>query len=127
MPSVRSVICVGMNYNSAYPLSTECDDSTRGWIARYAWGDDYHEVMRERLETLIEELRAEVGEGLDAKIYVDTGPLLERAVAWSAGLGWIAKNTCLINERIGSWFFLGEILTNLEVEPGLPAPDRCGT
>ncbi|MBI2820079.1 MAG: tRNA epoxyqueuosine(34) reductase QueG [Acidobacteria bacterium] len=127
MPSLRSVICVAMNYNSANPLSTECNDSTRGWIARYAWGDDYHEVMRERLEMLVEELRAAVGEELEAKIYVDTGPLLERAIAWAAGLGWIAKNTCLINEGIGSWFFLGEILTNLELEPDLPSPDRCGT
>jgi epoxyqueuosine reductase len=127
LPSVRSVICVAMNYNAPYPLSTEGTDSADGWIARYAWGDDYHEVLRERLETLVERLRARVGEELEAKIYVDTGPLLERAMAWAAGLGWIAKNTCLINEGIGSWFFLGEILTNLELQPGFPAPDRCGT
>ncbi|HWP84170.1 MAG TPA: tRNA epoxyqueuosine(34) reductase QueG [Terriglobia bacterium] len=130
MPNVRSVICLAMNYNTAFPRSTESPDPTRGWIARYAWGDDYHHILRERMENLVEELRAEVGEGLEAKVYVDTGPLLERALAWAAGLGWIAKNTCLINEEIGSWFFLGEILTNLEVaesEFGIPAPDRCGT
>jgi epoxyqueuosine reductase len=127
LPSVRSVICVAMNYNAPYPLSTERTDPARGWIARYAWGDDYHEVLRARLEILVEQLRTRAGEGLEAKIYVDTGPLLERAMAWAAGLGWIAKNTCLINEGIGSWFFLGEILTNLELEPGFPAPDRCGT
>jgi epoxyqueuosine reductase len=130
LPGVRSVICIGFNYNTPYPLSIDSPDSERGWIARYAWGEDYHEVLRERLERFVELLRAEVGEGLEAKIYVDTGPLLERAVAKSAGLGWIAKNTCLINEGIGSWFFLGAILTNIEldeVEPGFPAPDRCGT
>ena len=127
LPSVRSVICVGLNYNTAYPLSVDSPDPNRGWIARYAWGDDYHDVLRERLERLVQLLRAEVGKSLEAKIYVDTGPLLERAVAESAGLGWIAKNTCLINEGIGSWFFLGAILTNLELEPDFPAADRCGT
>ncbi|MBI3934364.1 MAG: tRNA epoxyqueuosine(34) reductase QueG [Acidobacteria bacterium] len=127
LPSVRSVICVAMNYNTPHPLSTECSDPARGWIARYAWGDDYHEVMRERLEKLAEELRGEVGGSLEARIYVDTGPLLERAIAWRAGLGWIAKNTCLINEGMGSWYLLGEVLSNLELEPGLPSPDRCGT
>ena len=127
MPDVRSVICMGMNYHSDHPLSIECPDPMHGWIARYGWGDDYHDVMRERMEQLVEQIRAEAGEGFEAKIYVDTGPLLERAAAWAAGLGWIAKNTCLINEGIGSWFFLGAILTNLDLEPGLPAPDRCGT
>jgi epoxyqueuosine reductase len=129
MPSVRSMICVAMNYNTDHPLSTECNDPARGWIARYAWGDDYHEVMRKRLETLVEDLRREVGEGLEAKVYVDTGPLLEKTYAKAAGLGWIAKNTCLINEEIGSWFLLGEVLTNLELEsePGLLPADRCGS
>jgi epoxyqueuosine reductase len=127
LPSVRSVICLAINYNTGEPLSTTCQDTARGWIARYAWGDDYHNVLRRRMEQLVEELREQVGPGLEAKIYVDTGPLLERAMAWAAGLGWIAKNTCLINERLGSWLFLGEILTNLDLEPGLPPPDRCGS
>ena len=131
MPAVRSVICVAMNYHTPHPLSTACSDPSRGWIARYAWGDDYHQVMRERLEKLVEELREEVGASLEARIYVDAGPLLERAIAWRAGLGWIAKNTCLINEGMGSWFLLGEVLTNLELEPDCstpwPAPDRCGS
>jgi epoxyqueuosine reductase len=83
--------------------------------------------MQKRLEQLLGELRAEVAQLFDAKIYVDTGPLLERALAAAAGLGWIAKNTCLINEQRGSWFFLGEILTSLELEPDEPVWDRCGT
>ena len=127
LPTVRSVISLGMIYNTPLPLSIECDDPTRGWIARYAWGDDYHEVMKERMQALLAELRAEVGKPFDTRIYVDTGPVLERAVAWAAGLGWIAKNTCLINEQAGSWFFLGEILTSLDLAPNLPAPDRCGS
>jgi len=127
LPSVRSVICVAMNYNTDHALSTESNDPARGWVARYAWGDDYHEVMRDRLKKLVEELGARVGPGLETRIYVDTGPLLEHALAWAAGLGWIAKNTCLINEGIGSWFLLGEVLTNLELASGIPAPDRCGT
>ena len=127
LPSVRSVICVGMNYNTDHPLSIDCDDPTRGWIARYAWGDDYHEIMRHRMQSLVEELEGIAGPGLETKIYVDTGPLLERALAWAAGLGWIAKNTCLINEGLGSWFLLGEVLTNLDLDPGFPPPDRCGS
>jgi epoxyqueuosine reductase len=127
LPSVRSVICVGMVYHTAHPLSIESTDPGRGWIARYAWSDDYHAVMQKRLEQLLGELRAEVAQLFDAKVYVDTGPLLERALAAAAGLGWIAKNTCLINEQIGSWFFLGEILTSLELEPDEPVWDRCGT
>ena len=124
---VRSVVCVGMVYNTAHPLSIECNDPDRGWIARYAWGDDYHAVMQERLEQLLAELRAAVAQPFDARVYVDTGPVLERALAWAAGLGWVAKNTCLINEQLGSWFFLGEILTSLELQPDEPVWDRCGT
>lgn len=127
LPSVRSVICAAMVYNAPYPRSLECDDPTRGWISRYAWGEDYHFVLHERLGKLLEELRGEVGCPFDAKIYVDTGPLLERAVAWAAGLGWIAKNTCLIHEKVGSWFVLGEILTSLQLEPDEPVLDRCGS
>ena len=127
MPEARSIICLGMNYHTDHPLSNECTDPTHGWIARYAWGDDYHQVMRERMEQLVERLRAESGAALRARIYVDTGPLLERAVARAAGIGWVAKNTCVINEGIGSWFFLGAILTDLELAPGLPVPNRCGT
>ncbi|OFW01948.1 MAG: tRNA epoxyqueuosine(34) reductase QueG [Acidobacteria bacterium RIFCSPLOWO2_12_FULL_59_11] len=126
LPRVRSVICAAMVYNTPYPKSTESPDATRGWISRYAWGEDYHGVLQDRLEKLLQELRAVVGDPFDAKIYVDTGPLLERALARAAGLGWIAKNTCLIHQKLGSWFVVGEILTSLELEPDQPVPDRCG-
>jgi epoxyqueuosine reductase len=127
LPSARSVICVGKLYNTAEPYSTELEDLARGWISRYAGGRDYHEAMREGLERLAGRLRELVGFGFDYRVCVDTAPLLERSYARLAGLGWIAKNTCLINERLGSWLFLGELLTSLELEPDRPPPDRCGS
>jgi epoxyqueuosine reductase len=127
LPGVRSVISAGMVYNAPRPLSVECGDPERGWIARYGWGEDYHRVLQERLERLLEEVRGIVGLEFAAKIYVDTGPVLERALAQAAGLGWIAKNTCLIHPKAGSWFLLGEILTTLDLEADQPVPDLCGT
>ena len=123
LPTVRSIISVGKLYNRPEPRSTDCTDSTLGWISRYAWGEDYHDVLRRDLEKLIER----IGPGHEWKICVDTAPLLERSYAREAGLGWIGKNTCLINQELGSWIFLGEILTSLEIEPDSPPPDRCGT
>jgi epoxyqueuosine reductase len=98
----------------------------RAWISRYAWGRDYHEIMREKLERLRAAVE-ELAPGIETRVYVDAGPVIERAFARFSGLGWMGKNTCIINEAKGSWFFLGVILTNLELEPDLPAPDRCGT
>jgi epoxyqueuosine reductase len=123
LPSARSIICVGKLYNGPEPRSTESGEAERGWISRYAWGDDYHDVLRRGLA----QLAAKLGPGHEYKICVDTAPLLERSYARQAGLGWIGKNTCLINQEIGSWIFLGEILTSLQIEPGQPPPDRCGT
>lgn len=132
----RSLIVVAMNYNSAQPYSTEqagvpSDDAPHGWISRYAWGNDYHEVLREKLNLLVARMRAEWPEPFEARAYVDTGPVVERVAAKYAGLGWLAKNTCLINEEMGSWLFLGVIVTTLELAPSLapnepPAPDLCG-
>lgn len=113
LAGAKSIICVGKLYNTGDPP---------GPISRYAWGADYHRVMRNGLERLA----AMLGPG-DHKICVDTAPLLERSYARQAGLGWIGKNTCLIHEPLGSWFFLGEILTSLEIAPDSPPPDRCGT
>jgi epoxyqueuosine reductase len=127
LASARSILCVGKLYQTAHPLSTEQKDDTRGWIARYAWGQDYHDVMRVALERLLAMIQAAHGEPLEAKICVDTAPLLERSYARAAGLGWIGKNTCLISEQQGSWFFLGEILLSIPLASGTPPPDRCGT
>ncbi len=123
LASARTIICVGKLYNGPQPRSTDLADPEAGWISRYAWGDDYHDVVRKGLEGLVAQLPA----GHDYKICVDTAPLLERSYARQAGLGWIGKNTCLINQRIGSWFFLGEVVTSLDIEPDFPPPDRCGT
>ncbi len=104
----------------------------RGWISRYAWGDDYHEVLREKLNALVAAMRAEFPEPFEARAHVDTGPVIERVAAKYAGLGWLAKNTMLINQQLGSWLFLGVILTTLELAPSLapgeaPAADLCGS
>jgi epoxyqueuosine reductase len=127
LAGVKSAICAALNYHSGAPLSNEPTEPGRGWISRYAWGSDYHDVLRTRLERLLERLRTRVGEPFEARVYVDTGPVLERALARQTPLGWLGKNTCLLNERLGSWFFLGEILTTLEIPADEPAADRCGT
>jgi len=121
LPSAKSVICVGKLYNTPDPPPQSGDAK----ISRYARGQDYHVVMRRTLEEMVTRLTAI--EPFEWKICVDTAPLLERSYARMAGLGWIGKNTCLINEPQGSWFFLGEIVTSLELEPGTPPPDRCGS
>ena len=132
MEGARSLIVAALNYNSDKLYSTELpsgaeDDSPRGWISRYAWGDDYHEILREKLDALITAMRAEISEPFDARAYVDTGPIIERVAAKHAGLGWLAKNTCLINQQLGSWLFLGVIITTLPLEPTLARPDEKGT
>ena len=137
MEGARSVIVCALNYNSSLPLSTEAHapwtagEGPRGWISRYAWGDDYHDVVGEKLKMLIEQMRGEFREPFEARAYVDTGPVVERVAAKYAGLGWLAKNTCLINKEIGSWFFLGVIVTTLDFAASLqptetPSPDLCG-
>jgi epoxyqueuosine reductase len=127
MPSARSVISLGVVYNTPRPYSTENDDPTRAAIARYAWGDDYHVVIEGRLRRLRDRLRALAGEDFEARAYVDTGPVQERVYAQQAGLGWIGKNTCLINPDLGSWIFLAEIICSLPLEPDRPVFDHCGT
>jgi epoxyqueuosine reductase len=127
LASVRSIICVGKLYNTPEPYSTGCPDSGRAWISRYAWGKDYHGVLRAGLKRLAGKLSALSPQPFEWRISVDTAPLLERAYARRAGLGWIGKNSCLINQRQGSWFFLGELLVSLDIEADSPPPGRCGT
>jgi epoxyqueuosine reductase len=131
VPWARSVVVCAINYNTAPQYSTEVHDSQRGWISRYAWGDDYHDAVMAKLRAVERQLReeccAQEAAELQTRCYVDTGPLVERVYAKYAGVGWIGKNTCILNQKLGSWLFLGVILTSLELEPDLPAPDRCGT
>ncbi len=127
LPEAESILCVGKLYNTDFPRSTEMHDPERGWISRYAWGGDYHDSMREGLRILVRRIEEIEKEPFQWKICVDTAPLLERSYARAAGLGWIGKNTCLINQEQGSWFFLGELLLSIPFPPDSPPPERCGT
>jgi epoxyqueuosine reductase len=127
VPTARSVIVVAVVYNTDRPYSTESMDPARAHIARYAWGDDYHEVIGSRLDALVAWMRARSPEPFDARAYVDTGPVLERVYARHAGIGWIGKNTCVINPSLGSFIFLGEVICSLDLPPDEPALDQCGT
>jgi epoxyqueuosine reductase len=128
MSGVRSIICVGLNYYSGTPPTDLRRDPSRGLISNYAWGLDYHDLMIPRLEELAAFASAEAGRKVAYRVYVDTGPVLERAYAADAGLGFIGKNTCLIHPKMGSWLFLGEILLDFELDP---TPGKvsasCGT
>ncbi len=147
-PWARSVIVCAVNYNTPQPYSRQTAPEDTGWIARYAWSGqpqetmeaensdapilqptDYHLVIRERLEQLSSKLQATLGD-FTSRCFVDTGPLVERIYAKYAGLGWQGKNTCLIHDKLGSWFFLGVIVTSLDLSPEdqpKPMPDRCGS
>jgi epoxyqueuosine reductase len=127
LPSARTVIATAINYNTDRQYSTECRDPRRAHVARYAWGDDYHEVMMTRLEALLAWMRGASPEPFEARAYVDTGPVQERVYAQHAGIGWIGRNTCVINPRLGSWTFLGEIICSLPLDVDVPALDQCGT
>ena len=119
LPGVRSIVSVAVVYNTDSPPAAA--------VSRYAWGRDYHHVIRDRLTRLLEWMAREAGRGFEAFTCVDSGPVQERVFAEQAGLGWIGKNTCLINPKLGSWLFLGEILTNLELDADRPGLDQCGT
>jgi epoxyqueuosine reductase len=127
VPSARSVIVLATNYNTNRPYSTECADPRRAQIARYAWGEDYHDVIGRRLAALVAWMREQSPVPFDARAYVDTGPVQERVYAQYAGIGWIGKNTCVISPELGSWIFLAEIICSLPLEPDAPALDQCGT
>jgi len=137
-PWARSVVVCAVNYNTAQPYSTQPHDPQNGWISRYAWShEDYHDAVMRRLRLVESELKklaepqAPCNDGkapaAQSGCYVDTGPLVERVYAKYAGIGWTGKNTCLINQKLGSWLFLGVIVTSIELIPDIPAPDRCGT
>jgi epoxyqueuosine reductase len=151
LPDARAIIVCAINYNTPKPSSIEAaaqasietaaqastgaaqigDRGPHGWISRYAWGDDYHIVIGKKLEQLLASMRAHFTGPWRARAYVDTGPIDERLAAQHAGLGWQAKNTCLINEEFGSWLFLGVIVTSLDLASSkaasaAPPADLCG-
>jgi epoxyqueuosine reductase len=138
MENLRSVIVCALNYNTAHPYSTQAahsnllqPDEPCGWMSRYAWGDDYHEVLWSKLNALVSKMKERCAEPFAARAYADTGPVAERVLAKHAGLGWLGKNTLLLNKSLGSWLFLGVILTSLDLtssvgDSGMPPPDLCG-
>ncbi len=128
LPECRSILVLGTRHPT-----TEADDQgnaqpTRGRIAGYAWGSDYHDILPNRLRKLVDFLEAQAGRTIPNRWYTDTGPILERELAQRAGLGWIGKNTCLIHPRHGSYFLLAEILLGIDLEPDSPVTtDHCGS
>ena len=125
LPGAHSVIVVALNYHQPTPPRPE--DQPRGRVAMYAWGDDYHGVVRDRLERMVEGMRQVFDERFEARICVDTAPLVEREWAAAAGVGWIGKNTLVLHHRLGSYLFLGELVTTLKLAPDAPATDHCGS
>lgn len=126
LPGVQSIIVVGLFYNTSRTKSIDPETDETVWISRYAWGEDYHAIIEEMLDRFVVLLQQKLGRSFQFKRYVDSGPVLEKLYAYSAGLGWFGKNSCLINRKGGSYFFLGEILTDLAIEPDSPQPDFCG-
>jgi epoxyqueuosine reductase len=126
IPGARSVIVTGTLYNTDRPYSEDLSQDVAR-LSRYAWGDDYHVVIKSRLENLLAWMHSSSHAPFEGRAYVDTGPVQERVYAQYAGLGWIGKNTCLINREIGSWLFLGEIICTLPLEPDLQGLEQCGS
>lgn len=126
LPGARSVICVARNYYHEIEPAAEAEPGPQGRVARYALGDDYHEHMKPKLHALADIVRAHSPEAR-TRCAVDSAPVMEKELSARAGIGWLGKNTCIINEGIGSWVLLGEVLTTLELPADEPAVDRCGT
>jgi epoxyqueuosine reductase len=126
LPGCKSVVCVALNYNALIEKLPEEEARWHGRVARYAMGDDYHEIVRDKLDRLADWIR-EKFPGTRTQRGVDTAPIGERELAARAGIGWVGKHTLVINSKLGSWLFLGEVLTTLELAADEPAVDHCGT
>ncbi|MYB92865.1 tRNA epoxyqueuosine(34) reductase QueG [Candidatus Poribacteria bacterium] len=128
LTEAKSVISLAMNYYTLDPPKALAEDPTRGQISRYAWGDDYHDVIRQRLSELVDFIKKTAETELKTRVCVDTAPIIEREYAQKAGIGWIGKNTNLIHWRSGSWYFLAEVLINIDLESDTaPRRGSCGT
>lgn len=128
LPECESIVVLAVRYFAPQAAPQPADDAAHGRVAAYAWGADYHDVLLPRLRALVDFLETEVGHPIPNRYYTDTGPILERDLAQRAGLGWIGKNAMLIHPRLGSYFFLAEILLGLRLVPDPPFPtDHCGT
>jgi epoxyqueuosine reductase len=127
IPGARTAICVALSYRRGETQVRRSGARPTGRVAQYARGGDYHDVLRDMLERLVTGIREQLEEPFEHRIFIDTGPLLERELAAQAGLGWIGKNTMLLHERLGSYLSLAEVITTLDLEPDEPAADRCGS
>ena len=125
VPWAVSIVSVGMNYNTPFSRPAASSEP-KGWISRYAWGDDYHHLIEDKLESLLDCIRRICNSPVEGKAFVDSGPVLEREFAGIAGIGWIGKNTHLISPQNGSWFFLGELFLSIALAYDRPIRDRCG-
>jgi epoxyqueuosine reductase len=125
VPWAISIISAGMNYYKSMPRPSPSREA-QGWVSRYAWGDDYHDVLKRKLDLLLGQIHEMAGCAVQGRAFVDSGPVLEREFAGVAGLGWIGKNTHLISPKKGSWFFLGELFVDLPLAYDRPMRDRCG-
>jgi epoxyqueuosine reductase len=125
VPWAVSIVSVALNYYTAFPRAP-LSKTTNGWISRYAWGDDYHDLIKAKLGSLLERINQLAGAPVQGRAFVDSGPVMERDFAGVAGLGWIGKNTHLISPKKGSWFFLGELFVDLPLAYDRPIRDRCG-
>jgi epoxyqueuosine reductase len=126
LPSARSVVVVAALYQTDHRHHVEMTGRGRARIARYAWGDDYHDHLGRRLDALADWMRRQAGAGFEARWCVDDGPVQEKVWAARAGVGWVGKNTCVISPDLGSWILLGALACNVELEPDAPALDQCG-
>ncbi|MCB9854992.1 MAG: tRNA epoxyqueuosine(34) reductase QueG [Phycisphaerales bacterium] len=126
LPWARSVVVVGLNYAQKPPVPPK-DDRRRGKVATYAWGEDYHVVLREKLEAVATRMTSRINSAFQYRICVDTAAIIERELAMAAGVGWIGKNTLAIHPRLGSFFFLGVMATDLDITPDAPMVDHCGS
>ena len=140
LPGARSIICLGLNYYPDYPdepQESDCPDAAPAGtvagpaltarIARYARGRDYHKVIKQRMRAYVAGLAGRLGTEIAARWYVDDGPMLDRAAAARAGLGWFGKNTNILTTELGSWVFLGQVITDLELQPDMPLQKSCGS
>jgi epoxyqueuosine reductase len=124
-PWARSVVTVALPYHTPFPPPPE-EEGARGWISRHAWGADYRDVVRGKLELLLTRIRGEAGSEIRGEAHTDPGPTLERAIAVRAGIGWAGKNTLVLSSRLGSYFVLGELFLSVPLEPDGPMSERCG-
>lgn len=127
LDNARSIICVALNYHRSDPTLPPDEKCATGKVAEYARGRDYHVILRQMLESLVADMRSSLPLSFEYRPCVDTAPLLEREIARQAGIGWVGKNTLVMHEELGSYLFLGELVTTLDLVSDSPLPDRCGT